>query len=470
MASGEQNVHQATGEKDGGGQPREGEPDAGRRLLVAKGTDIVTRARAAGTVLPRRLAADGPQVRSQACGQHGRERRPTETKCEQQTVKDDAGERHDHRHRRFAIKPLSPTNDNAHRGPNPGAGNLAPRSGRNQWQNNQGRRDRIQRDDVTARPRPEIGNRLVSSQAAGMYSLEKDAVAAHNVEGEQGRRKRVVASQIPAIGQVDEETIATPSTSELSQPAPRDTASERVCSEPLAVLQFPSDDLIALEPVFEPLESFGDAHSRMVTEVAAGRVDIEPMGRRELSGEEPRHRGFLLSPRQDVGQLQKAGGGERHGQRDRALDRRQAGGFEKVVDHIPERDRFALGHEISPARDGRAGLEPVGGEQMGFGGVVDIDRIDQRIAPADPPELSAPGAGENPRQQIVVAGAPDQVRPNRDRGQARRVGREDDLLGAGLGFRIRRLVTRRIGNRLVDAFHIPAVEYHAGRAAVDDSP
>ena len=76
----------------------------------------------------------------------------------------------------------------------------------------------------------------------------------------------------------------------------------------------------------------------------------------------------------DVAQFQKPGGGKGQRTRDRPLDRSQAGGFQEVVDHVPERDRLSLGDEVGPARDRRAGLEPVGGQQVGLGGVVDIDR------------------------------------------------------------------------------------------------
>ena len=58
---------------------------------------------------------------------------------------------------------------------------------------------------MTARPRPEIGYRLIDALPVAVYSLEKDAVAAHDVVGKQGCRKRIVASQIAAIGQIDDD-------------------------------------------------------------------------------------------------------------------------------------------------------------------------------------------------------------------------------------------------------------------------
>ena len=81
------------------------------------------------------------------------------------------------------------------------------------------------------------------------------------------------------------------------------------------------------------------------------------------------------------------------------------------------------------AGDGRAGLEPVGGQQMGFGGVVDINGVDERAAPTDSPEPARAGAGDDPRKEVIVARPPDQMRSERDRGQIGRVGFEDRLFG-----------------------------------------
>ncbi len=140
-----------------------------------------------------------------------------------------------------------------------------------------------------------------------------------------------------------------------------------------------------------------------------------------------------------------------------------------MVDHLPERDRLALRDEVRLAGDGRAGLEPVGGQQVGFGGVVDINGVDKRMAPADPTEPARPSAGDDPGKEVVVARSPDQMWPERDRGQIGRVGFEDRLLGACLRLRIGGLEPARIGRRLVHAFQVQAVEHDAGRARVDDA-
>ena len=138
-----------------------------------------------------------------------------------------------------------------------------------------------------------------------------------------------------------------------------------------------------------------------------------------------------------------------------------------MIDHVPERDRFALGDKINFTGDRRAGFEPVGGQKVGTGGVIDVDRIDQRVVTTYAPELPAPGSGDDPRKQVVVARAPDQVRAKRNRRQVGPIGLEDDLLGLSLGLGISCLESLGVRNRFVDALHVPAVEYNAGRAGVD---
>ena len=52
-------------------------------------------------------------------------------------------------------------------------------------------------------------------------------------------------------------------------------------------------------------------------------------------------------------------------------------GFENTVDQIPERPGLALRKEVGTTGDGRVGTEPVGGEKVGIGRVVDIGGVDQ---------------------------------------------------------------------------------------------
>ena len=65
-------------------------------------------------------------------------------------------------------------------------------------------------------------------------------------------------------------------------------------------------------------------------------------------------------------------------------------GLEHAIDHVPDRDGLALRDEVGPAGDWRARLEAVGGQQVGLGGVVDVDRIDERVAMPDPAEPAGP--------------------------------------------------------------------------------
>ena len=84
--------------------------------------------------------------------------------------------------------------------------------------------------------------------------------------------------------------------------------------------------------------------------------------------------------------------------------------LEKSIDHVPEWNRLALGNKIGAAGDRRARLDTRGGQKMGQGGVVDVSQIDERVARADPKESMSPRPSIDPRQDIVVARPPDQVR------------------------------------------------------------
>jgi hypothetical protein len=72
-----------------------------------------------------------------------------------------------------------------------------------------------------------------------------------------------------------------------------------------------------------------------------------------------------------------------------------------------------------------------------------------------------PRAAENARQQVRIAGAPDEVRAQRDGRELRRVGGQHALLGQRLGLRVGRAEMRGIRRGLVDAFEITTVVDHA---------
>jgi len=69
---------------------------------------------------------------------------------------------------------------------------------------------------------------------------------------------------------------------------------------------------------------------------------------------------------------------------------------------------------------------------------------------------------------VVVARAPDQVRPQGDRGQPVVVGRQDHALRDGLGPGIGRVVPPRVRDGFVHALHVAAVEDDARRAREDE--
>ena len=131
-----------------------------------------------------------------------------------------------------------------------------------------------------------------------------------------------------------------------------------------------------------------------IAEVAAGGVDVEPVGGGELAGEEPGHRRLAREARargRPPSQAAPASEGERRG--DGPRDGRQVRGAEDAVDQVPERPGLALREEVGPAGDRRAGREAVGGEEVGLGGVVDVGRVDERSAGGRSAAAGPPGPG-----------------------------------------------------------------------------
>ena len=142
----------------------------------------------------------------------------------------------------------------------------------------------------------------------------------------------------------------------------------------------------------------------------------------------------------------------------------------KLIDHLPEGDRFALRDEINLARDMRPGLEPIGGQEVGGRGVVDVDGVDLGVAPADatkPPALRA----EMILGRRLLSPGP-QIRCGRIDIVARllTVRPDDELFRDGLRLGVSGVEPIRIRSRLVGSLHRLTVEHHAGRAGEDDAP
>ena len=140
-----------------------------------------------------------------------------------------------------------------------------------------------------------------------------------------------------------------------------------------------------------------------VAEVAPGRGDVEPVGRRELVGEEPGHRRVVGRGR----------AGARHPrrrrrrppptpQRHRARLGRQPGGARgcalAIVAHRPG---VAGADEVRAAGARRARRQPRrAAQQVGARGVVDVGRVDDRVAAADEAQPAGAGAVEDARGEL----------------------------------------------------------------------
>ncbi|MBI2205500.1 MAG: hypothetical protein HYU41_16760 [Candidatus Rokubacteria bacterium] len=158
----------------------------------------------------------------------------------------------------------------------------------------------------------------------------------------------------------------------------------------------------------------------------------------------------------------------RHGVGQAPRDRRQAEPREELVQKVPEDHGLALTDEVALAGDGRTGLEPVGRKQVRVSRVLDVRDVHLVPAVADDDDLAGACALHDARNQVVVAGAPDEVRPERRGQEVAAVRGDDGALGHGLRRRVARAVVLRIGQRLVGVFQVAPGEDDAGRARVHE--
>ena len=82
-----------------------------------------------------------------------------------------------------------------------------------------------------------------------------------------------------------------------------------------------------------------------------------------------------------------------------------SGRVQDAIDEIPQRHRLALRDEVRLARDRRSWREAVGREQMGIGGIVDVNAVDELRFRADAAQ-PAGQRGKDARNQVVVAADP----------------------------------------------------------------
>jgi hypothetical protein len=153
-------------------------------------------------------------------------------------------------------------------------------------------------------------------------------------------------------------------------------------------------------------------------------------------------------------------------------------GVEEGVDPIPKEHRLAVGDKIRPAGHGMRGIfwvkrvlrvrdESTLGEEVGVGGVLDVDHVHFVLAVAHDAQAAGAGAGEHAGNEVRVTDTPDKMRSEGDGAKGGRIGGENFVFGDGFGERIRagaiggeRQGFIRIGEGL-------AVVDHARRAGVD---
>ena len=107
------------------------------------------------------------------------------------------------------------------------------------------------------------------------------------------------------------------------------------------------------------------------------------------------------------------------------------GADEQAIDEDPELHGFALREEVRLAV-GAADEERIERAEVRVGGGIDVRDVDLVLAIADDAELAGAGPGEDAWEEVIVSGAPDQVRAQGADLQFVRSGLQGDLLGDGL--------------------------------------
>ena len=163
----------------------------------------------------------------------------------------------------------------------------------------------------------------------------------------------------------------------------------------------------------EPPEALVQPDPRRPAERGAGLPLVEPVRGGQLLGEEPGHgRGRAAT-----------GSRRRRPRRGRAGRARPTG----APGRRPRRRSTPAARQraAAPAGDDehaavQAGSPVEGGDER-VDGVVDVGGVDQRRSGADDREPPGPGAGDDPADELRVAGPPHQVRPHDDHRRTPRV-------------------------------------------------
>ena len=170
----------------------------------------------------------------------------------------------------------------------------------------------------------------------------------------------------------------------------------------------------------QPAHAFSQRNPRLVAEVISGTADVEVVRSGEFRRQKPAQRRLARERKNAINEIPEGANEPRGWGRDAAADGGQTGQGENFVDPCPGVDRFALADEVCPAGYRRAWPKGVGRQQVGLGGVLDIDRVDSIRAVADAAQPAATAIGQTARNQVPVARTPNQVRPQREQSRCPR--------------------------------------------------
>lgn len=147
-------------------------------------------------------------------------------------------------------------------------------------------------------------------------------------------------------------------------------------------------------------------------------------------------------------------------------------GLEEIVDPVPKKNWFVIGNKIRFASGIVSWLVEGGfGAEVGVDDVVDIAEVDAVVAVADDAEFAFVAAFEDTRDEIRVAGSPDEVWTEGDGFQVPRrliVGNEDGFFGDDFTCWVRAGNIGPVWEGFVGSGEVLVVEDDARGAGVDE--
>lgn len=171
-----------------------------------------------------------------------------------------------------------------------------------------------------------------------------------------------------------------------------------------------------------------------VTEVTNGSSDAVGVGTGQLSCDKPGHWGIGLQSQQGPEGFERGAGGPGSPGADATFHSRQTGSVEEQINPVPEIDGGRFVDEVGLTCRFAGGPQCCFGSQVCGSSIFDVGDRHKILPCSDLSQAAMAGCVEKFGDEVIVAGSPDQVRPQGAGEEAMLSGGiEDGLFGEGFG-------------------------------------